>query len=65
MGGSAATGNVNGKKNVGAVGGDGSGGTGVDNSKNGRHLLNKKYYNKQVCHLHDVLMQDCYLLVPL
>ena len=58
VGGSAATGNVNGYKNVGSVGGDGAGGTGVDNSKNGRHLL-KYGYNKQVCHPHEVLMQDC------
>ena len=57
VGGSAAAGNVNGYKNAGAVGGDGAGGTGVDNSKNGRHLLNK-YYKKQVCHPQDVLMQE-------
>ena len=58
VGGSAATGNVNGYKNLGSLGGNGAGGTGVDNSKNGRHLL-KYGYNKQVCHPHGVLMQDC------
>ena len=36
VGGSAATGNVNGNYNTGAVGGDGTGGIGVDN---GRRLL--------------------------
>ena len=61
MGGSAATGNVNGKNNLGSQGGSGTGGTGVDNTYSGRHLL---AYNKQVCHPH-VLMQAWYLLVPL
>ena len=62
VGGSAATGNVNGKYNTGSQGGSGTGGTGVDNTYSGRHLL---AYNKQVCHPHDVLMQAWYLLVPL
>ena len=39
VGGSAATGNVNGKNNLGSQGGSGTGGTGVDNSYSGRHLL--------------------------
>ena len=33
VGGSAATGNVNGNYNTGAVGGDGTGGTGVNNGR--------------------------------
>ena len=68
VGGSAATGNVNGYKNLGSLGGNGAGGTGVDNSKTGRHLLGRGGYNavnKQVCYPHDVLMQHCYLSVPL
>ena len=39
MGGSAATGNVNIDGNIGSIGGDGTGGAGVDN---GRHLLGHK-----------------------